>query len=135
MRKNQRGTFIVEFAIIAAVMFIVLFAAIELSRLIWLWNTVDEATRRGARLAAVCEMKDPNVPVQEATIFASPGKGPYSPILRGLETDHVYVEYFKSDGSTEASTFEDVRYVRVSIVGYEVTPLIPFFTNAIILPT
>ena len=134
VRKSQRGIFIVEFAIIAVVMGVVLFAAIELSRMIWVWNTVDEATRRGARLAAVCEIGYPtNVPVEEATVFSSGGAN--SPILRGLTTANVAVEYLDVDGTLmSAPAFEDVRYVRVRIENYSVTPIIPFFNLPLTLP-
>jgi len=137
LKKNQRGAYVVEFAIIAAVMFIVLFAAIELSRMIWVWNTLDEATRRGARLAAVCPINDPSIP--EVTVFNSPGDGTDSPILQGLHPDHVDVKYLVSDGVNTSATFEDVRYVRVSInctgclfngEKYKFKPLIPFFNTA-----
>lgn len=133
LKKNQRGVYMVEFAIIAAVMFTVLFAAIELSRMIWVWNTLDEATRRGARLAAVCPINDSSIP--EVTVFNSPGGGANSPILNNLTTASVNVNYLESDGLTPSTTFEDVRFVRVSIncgtcTKFKFKPLIPFFSTA-----
>ncbi len=47
MKKREQGLFLVEFAIIAAALFILLFALIELARIIWIWITGDEDTRRG----------------------------------------------------------------------------------------
>ena len=142
-RQIHRGMFIVEFAIVASVLFVVLLAAIELSRMIWIWNTVDEATRRGARLAAVCEIGHSDIP--EATIFASSGETT-SPILRGLEKCNVCVEYLNVDGTVLGTpAFEDVRYVRVSINSnspscqtcpkYDVDPIIPFVPGTYTLPT
>lgn len=134
-RKPQRGTFIVEFAIIAAVMFVVLFAAIELSRMIWVWNTADEATRRGARVAAVCPIG--HSAVAEVTVFATPGGGPDSPILKGLSTADVVVQYLQADGTTPAvSTIgpNAAKYVRVAIVNYTFTPNIPFVNTTFTLP-
>jgi len=133
LKKNQRGLYVVEFAIIAAVMFTVLIGAIELSRMIWVWNTIDEATRRGARLAAVCPINDSSIP--EVTVFNSPGGGANSPILNDLTTASVDVKYLEGDGVTTTTTFEDVRYVRVAIncancTKYKFKPLIPFFSAA-----
>lgn len=136
-RRNQSGLYLLEFAIIAVVLIITLFAAIELARLIWVWNTADEATRRGARVAAVCPINDTAVP--EVTVFAAPGAGPNSPVLNGLTTSNVSVSYLESDGVTTTTTFEDVRYVRVSIncpscPKYSISPIIPFLNTQITLP-
>lgn len=131
MKKREQGLFLVEFAIIAAALFILLFALIELARIIWIWNTADEATRRGARVAAVCPIDHPAVP--EATIFAQPGSGGPSPILRGLTTANVQVDYLDANGDPE-TTFGEINYVRVSLVNYQVTPLIPFINTTFTLP-
>lgn len=131
MKHRERGTFTVEFAIIAAALFIVLFAVIELSRIIWIWNTATEATRRGARVAAVCPINHPAVP--EVTVFGPPGGGADSPILRDLSTGNVTVQYLAQDGTPDTD-FEDIRYVRVSINNYSLTPLIPFVNTNFTLP-
>ena len=140
MNRREHGLFIVEFAIMAVGMFVLIFAVIELARLIWVWNTIDEATRRGARVAAVCPIDHPDV--ARATVFASyaPGSsgnpGSYgsgnSTILRGLDEGDVDVFYLGEDG-TPSDVFEDVRYVRVQ-VNHTVTPLIPFFERTLTLP-
>ncbi|MGV6826249.1 MAG: TadE/TadG family type IV pilus assembly protein [bacterium] len=141
MKTREKGLFIVEFAIISVALFIVLFAVLELARIIWVWNTANEATRRGARVAAVCPIDHPAIP--EATIFATAGSGSASPILRGLTTANVLVSYFDengnvlctSDGSCAGTSFGDVRYVRSALRNYTVTPLIPFVNTTFTLPT
>lgn len=133
MNKREQGLFLVEFAIIASVMFLVLFAVIELSRLIWIWNTADEATRRGARVAAVCPIDHPAV--LNETIFATAGGGTKSPILNNLTTNEVVVKYLTNDGVTESTDFGAVRYVSVAIVGYQVKLLIPFINKTLNMPT
>ncbi len=52
--KTQRGAAMVEFALIALLFFIILFGIIEFGRAFFTYNTLVEATRRGARVAAVC---------------------------------------------------------------------------------
>lgn len=131
MKKTAQGIYLVDFAIVAVMLFTVLFLVIELSRIIWVWNTADEATRRGARVAAVCPIDHPAV--LETTIFATAGDGGPSPILRGLDTSNVSVAYLDEVGDTE-TVFEDIKYVRVSLSNYTVTLLIPFIDATITLP-
>lgn len=55
-QKYQRGAALVEFALVTTAGFIVLLlAAFELGRLLFIFNTANEATRLGARLAVVCD--------------------------------------------------------------------------------
>jgi Flp pilus assembly protein TadG len=131
MKNREQGLFLVEFAIIAVVLVIMLFGVIELSRIIWVWNTADEATRRGARVAAVCPINHPAVP--EATIFAQAGSGGPSPVLRGLTTANVEVSYLDGNGDPE-TTYSDIKFVRVALVNYTLTPLIPFIDRTFALP-
>ena len=126
MKKKEKGLFIVEFAIIAVVLFVILLAVMELARVIWIWNTLDEATRRGARVAAVCPVEDVSI-VKRVTIFARSGND--SPILRGLTTDNVTFSYFTEDGGTSTG-LDYTRYERFALNAggskYTVDPLIPF---------
>ena len=62
-RMRQRGTTTVEFAIVGTVLMVVVFAVIEFGRALFVINMLTEATRRGARMAAVCPVSDPK-PVQ-----------------------------------------------------------------------
>jgi Flp pilus assembly protein TadG len=51
--QEQRGAALVEFAVVSIVFFTFVFAAAELSRLVFDYNIVSAATREGARFAAV----------------------------------------------------------------------------------
>ena len=95
----------VEAAIGAALMLILLFGTIEIARAIFVWNYLDGATRRGARVAAVCPIDDPVV--AEAALF-------FDEHVKGLTTDYIHVEYLDEDG-VGPSGFKDTRFVRVSI--------------------
>ena len=55
--RRQSGLVTVEFALIGAFFFLILFSIIEFGRLLFTWNTLDEVTRRAARLAAVCPIR------------------------------------------------------------------------------
>lgn len=50
---KQRGAAAVEFALVMILFFILLLAIVELGRVLYLWNTVQEVTRRAAREAVV----------------------------------------------------------------------------------
>lgn len=57
-RLGARGSVAVEFALIAAIFFTLLFGAMEMSRVLFYMNTASEATRLGARVAVVCDVGD-----------------------------------------------------------------------------
>lgn len=114
MRKRQIGLATVEFALIGLLFFIILFGVIEFGRLLFTWNTLAEATRRGARLAAVCPVS--HASIARVTVFNNPGTAGDSPILPGLSTANVQVQYLQNDGITDwGGIFANIRYVRVSI--------------------
>ena len=50
---QQRGVAAVEFAIISLLFFTILFAILEFGRMLYVYNTMQEVTRRGARTAVV----------------------------------------------------------------------------------
>ena len=126
MSARQKGMYTVEFAIVGAALFIILFGAIEVSRALFAYNTIAEATRRGARVAAVCS-EDDEATAQRAAVFSIAGGdgSDASPILKGLSVSNVDVKYLGADGVTEA-TGGDIKYVRVRIERYSHELLIPF---------
>jgi Flp pilus assembly protein TadG len=129
MKRYQRGTTVVEFAIVGALLLMLIFAVIEMGRALFIVNTLTEATRRGARLAAVCPVGDPK-PAQVA-VFAVGGGN--SAVVNGLKTSNVVVEYLDTNGNVIANpgaNFSSIRYVRVRIVGFTASLIIPF-----IMPT
>ena len=57
-KASQRGAAAVEFALAAIPFFLLLFGAIELGRLLYLWNTAQEITRRAARMVVVTDFNN-----------------------------------------------------------------------------
>jgi hypothetical protein len=129
--KYQSGLATVEFALIGALALTVLFGVIEIGRALFVWNTLSEATRRGARLAAVCPMD--HVSIKRVAILSNPGGPNTSPIVSNLSTANVTVAYLDEDG-TPTANFPDIKYVRVAIAGYQHTLLIPFIMPTITAP-
>lgn len=137
MKKRQRGTTTVEFAIIGTLFMIVLFGVIEFGRLLFTWNTLTEATRRGARVAVVCPVGD-DAP-KNIAIFNSAGTSANSPILPGLSPANVAVAYLNENGvevpnPTDPANFLLIRYVRVGIINYTHNLLIPTLTQILNAP-
>jgi Flp pilus assembly protein TadG len=134
MRANQTGTTTVEFAIVASVMFMILFAVIEFGRVMFVANALDESTRRGARLAAVCPVGDP-MPAQAAILAGTDG---VSSIARDLTTANVTIAYLDVNGApvpNPALNLAQIRYVRTSIANYRQRMFIPLIMPSFLMPS
>jgi len=131
---RQSGTTSVEFAIIGVVAMVVLFGLIEFGRLAFTLNALSEATRRGARMAAVCPINDPAI-AQVATFNAPDGS--QRPLLNGLGTGNIVVEYLNATGGVvgaPATNFMQISYVRVRIANFQHQLLIPVFGRTFTTP-
>lgn len=124
LRSKQAGLVTVEFALIGAVFFMILFGIIEMSRFLFTWNVLDEVTRRAARLAAVCPMSAVDN-VKQSAVFNSS-------IIPGLAPQHVNIEYL-TETLTTTTTVSQVRFVQTNMVqganGFQYQLLIPFLPS------
>ncbi|MGP7734148.1 TadE/TadG family type IV pilus assembly protein [Oceanimonas smirnovii] len=116
-RKNQQGLAIVEFAIVGSVVFLVLFAVMELGRLLYTWSVLNEVTRQAARVATVCS-PDEKVAVADSIISRLGGSVP------GLTGGNVNIEYL-SDAFVPVSGTDYPRYVRAGITNYRFEMILP----------
>lgn len=133
MRRQQLGVTTVEFAIVGAVLFTVMFGVIEFGRALYVANALVESTRRGARVAAVCPVGDPRA-AQIAIIADGNGR---SRVASDLTTSHVVVSYLDQNGATlgnPGASYTSIRYVRVRIVGYQMRLMIPFVMPQFVMP-
>lgn len=73
--QQQRGIVAVEFALISLVYFFVIFGIMELGRMLYVWNTVQEVTRRAAREAVVRDFTSEIGAVQREAIFRPGSSG------------------------------------------------------------
>lgn len=107
-RKSQQGVAAVEFALIAVILFTLLFGIMEMGRILFMMNTTTEATRLGARLAVVCD--------QNAVAIKSRMVG-----LAGFLTPgNINVAYLPG-----GCTVDTCRYVNVSVTGITVQSIVP----------
>jgi len=123
--KIQKGAAMVEFSLIALLFFMVLFGIIEFGRAFFTYNTLVEATRRGARVAAVCPASTGGINmVKQATIFNATPENAQTTGLLGLTTANIQVTYWQSDATTQIATplaanstdYEKIAFVRVQIL-------------------
>ncbi|PHR85346.1 MAG: pilus assembly protein TadE [Colwellia sp.] len=120
--SKQRGVYSIEFALVGAVFFLLLFAVLEVGRLFFVWNILTEASRRGARLATVCHFdhgaKSAFDPMLEAALF---DKLPMAP---NLSINNLQVSYLQIDG-TPVADVKDIILVRAEIKDYQHQLIIP----------
>ena len=140
MRSRQQGFATIEIAVIGGLMLLLLLAVIEFGRLVFVWNTATEATRRGVRVAVVCPIN--SLAVANVTVFNDydAAAGP-SALLTGLSTANVSVEYLDAAGDPVACSsgcncnqtsncgdppYASIQYVQVGIENYQHTLLLPW---------
>ena len=130
---TQRGSASVELALTGLFFFVLMLAVIETGRAMYTWNALAEATRLGARAASVCQVQDEVV----ASIATFNGSG----LLADLKPENIVVNYLDENGGAVANPtpanawgFMQVRYIQVSIQGFNYAMLIPGI-GGITLPT
>jgi Flp pilus assembly protein TadG len=127
-RLHTRGLTTVEFTAVAAMVMVVVIGCLEIGRMLFVWNTLGECTRRGARLAAVCPLDVTQI--QRVAVFSTPDGSNSSPYIAGLNTGHVTVQYLNEAG-TPGAVSNETRYVTVSISGYQHRLMVPFVARNI----
>jgi hypothetical protein len=92
-QTRQAGTAAVEFALVAIIFFTIVFATLELARMEYLLNTLEEVTRRAAAAAANVDYRDTAAlqSVQAEAVFRN-GSGP---LVLGapVTSEHVKIDY------------------------------------------
>lgn len=93
---RQRGTTAIEVAIMSLIFFTLVFATMELARSIYIFNTLQEVTRRAAAELAMRAPGDPDSPdieeVRRRAIFQS-GSGDKLFFAAPVDLRHVRVDY------------------------------------------
>lgn len=116
--RRQQGAAAVEFALVAIVFFILLLGVVEMGRVLFTWNAAAEATRYGARVAAVCDMNDTAIVSRMQRIMPN------------LAASNVSIAYLPS-GCNKSNCL----YVRVSLVDFQVTTHIPVVSTVLSVPS
>ncbi|WP_223456300.1 TadE/TadG family type IV pilus assembly protein [Pseudomonas sp. GL-RE-19] len=126
----------VEFAIVGLLVFTLLFGVVEMGRPYFTVNALNEVVRRGARLAAVCNINDPVV--LRRAIFNAAGDAGNSQLIGDLATTKLTLTYLDVNGDLVADPatngFRAIRYVRLSLQNFFFNLFIPGFGVRITLP-
>ena len=120
--SRQQGVAAVEFALIASLLFTVLFGVIEMGRLLWTWNAAVEATRYGARLAVVCDLNDSGIKTKMITRLPS------------LANGNITITYLNPPAANNTCTSLDCKAVKVALSGYTHTAMIPLVPLSLTMP-
>jgi hypothetical protein len=101
--RRQRGATVAEFALCVVIFIGVMFFVLEMARALYLWNTLQEVTRRAAYAAAVSDFSSPAVMHgvrQSAVMRDSPGT-----LLLGAPVSdaHVRIDYLSLTRNADGS--------------------------------
>ncbi|WP_375538018.1 TadE/TadG family type IV pilus assembly protein [Aquipseudomonas alcaligenes] len=141
MKRRMQGIYVVEFAIVGVLLFTLLFGVIEMGRLYFTVNTLNETVRRGARLAAVCDISDPII--LRRAIFNAADETGASGLIANLDTADLTLTYLDINGAVVAAPsdtsgsngFRAIRYVQLRVDNFTFDLLIPLLGTQITLPS
>lgn len=127
-RKSEEGKTLLEFAITGTVFLLVLFGVIEFGRLFWTHNALRDAARRGVRYAAIRRNDAAGqLAVKNMVVYGDPAGGT-SPLVNGLTTSNVAIEYVNYDGVQLSSR------ATVKISNYQFNFAVPLIGGTITMP-
>lgn len=124
-RSTQKGVTIIEFTIISAVTLLLIIAIFEAGYFVFSMQSLNDLTRRTARIATVCQVD------QLATVksLALSGKAPL-----GITANNLQVTYLDKEGEEvddPSGDHSSIYYVRAGIVNYQYgfTGILSFLGN------
>ena len=116
LARSERGTQLVELAIVLPLLVLMLGAAAEFGRFFYTYQTLAKATRTGARYLTVESAAGTNDPKAENLVVYGNASGTGTPVVSGLTTEQVRIS---RTGGTSAFP----ERVTVKIVGYTYVPM------------
>jgi Flp pilus assembly protein TadG len=114
LRRNERGTQLVELAIVVPLMLMLVGATAEFGRFFYTYSTLSKATRAGARYQ-ISQVPGTNWTQTKNLVVYGNAAGTGSPVVAGLTTTNVQV--------TENRTAGALQTITVGISGYGYTPV------------
>ena len=137
--RTERGASLVEFAIAATVFLTVIFAVIECGRLLYTHNALQDAARRGARYAT---LRRPGtdamgvqgkLAVQRMVVYGDPNATSGTPVVSGLTTNDVQVNYTSTNG-IQLGSRATVSITNLTTGNYKFRFAVPLIGGTITLP-
>jgi hypothetical protein len=114
--RSERGTQLVELAIVLPILLVMFGAVAEFGRLFYTYQTLTKATRAGARFLTTAPASGASDDEAANLVVFGNTAGTGDPIITGLTVDHVEVE--RVGGTTSLP-----EHVSVSINGFSYEPL------------
>jgi len=113
--RCERGTQLVELAIVLPVMLVLFGAAAEFGRFFYTYQTLSKATRSAARYLTVEPLGGTDEKAANLVVYGNTA-GTGDPVIKGLTVDDVDIT---RDGGSSAMP----QYVTVSVDGYTYQPI------------
>lgn len=117
LKKHNRSTgqALVEFAIMAVVLLMIIFIIIEAARILWAWGTVQNAAREGARYAITGQYDWPDCPVSPLPKFNTPEYCDDLRVASVISRTHTGLAGLPLNETSGA--FEDDDYYQIEVWG------------------
>jgi Flp pilus assembly protein TadG len=141
--RTRNGQGLVEFALVIPLILLMFMGILDFGRAIYAYNTIANAARQGARVAAV-NQADPSAPNNRLCAGDQPVENPASPHLSikgcavqaaislGLQPSAVAVNYAPPSGvNISCSPTLDVGCIAVVTVTYSWAAITPIIGNII----
>ena len=120
LKKKSLGVYTVEFVLLATAFLFVVFMLIELGRIMYLLNAAGEVTRRGARVAVVCNLGATGIVDAMATTY---------PNLTGQNVDITYLPAGCNQSSCQTVTIALTGLTIETVIGLSVN--VPNFSTTL----
>lgn len=125
-KNNQRGIALIEFTFTILFFLIFFIGVIEIARLMYIWNTANEAARISGRMASICEISSAQ-----------------HEIIRNKTQYLIYASGSINQGSTSWLQFEyyppgcdqgNCQFVKTTVQDIQVSMFIPLYGSTLALP-
>jgi hypothetical protein len=100
---RQKGSFTIEFTLVFMMFLILVLGIIEVSRTLYMWNTLQEVTRRAARAASTTDFSDQGAIAQlrRNALFGDSGQLPFG---APVTDQHIIVDYLSLQNNAGVTT-------------------------------
>jgi Flp pilus assembly protein TadG len=125
-QTDERGAALMEFAIGATLLCASVFGALEIGRLLWVHNSLVDATRRAARYAVNRDTSGASQTAAKNMAVYGNAAGTGQPLVQDLTAEQVSISYnnFQLGGGS----------VTVQIVDYDFNFVLPLVSQKMRLP-
>ena len=136
--RRQSGAAAVEFALVAVLLIVLLLGIVELGRFLYLFNTVQEVTRRAAREAVVsCTDSNTQDGIRSRAVLGAGATGAFLPAGGEITDARVVIDYLDKNQvpigryiacpspyngnilKCEADAADCIKFVRVRVCDYQ----------------